>query len=150
LDHGCLLFTTRLNSIFHKKWPLPLFIVVYRCLLLLKDGFNLSQRVVKGEIRNKNFEFSDFLSNNVAESLVHRKNVGMTIYALKELGDKINLKAVLFDQVKNVMESGLDMMEVVIGVGKCSTSRDMDAMKRQRSKWFPLCLALLGTRIVGM
>jgi hypothetical protein len=130
--------------------------IVYRCLsLFLKDGFNLSQCVVKGEIRDKNFEFSDFLSNDVAESLVHRKNIGMTIYALKELGDKINLKAVLFDQVKNVVESGLDMMEVVICVGKCSTCRNMDAMDGQRSKRFPFWFGtavyhLLRASVVGM
>ena len=78
----------------------------------------------------------------------------MTIYALKELCDEINLKAVFFDQVKNVVESGLDMMEVVIGVGKCSTCRDMDAMDGQRSKrfpfWFGTTVYRIGASVVGM
>ena len=74
----------------------------------------------------------------------------MTPHVLKELSDESDIELALFNQVKHVVKIGLHVMEIVIGVRECSTSRDMDAMKRQRSKWLPLCLALLGTRIVGM
>jgi hypothetical protein len=74
----------------------------------------------------------------------------MTPYVLKELSDESDIEFALFNQVKHVVKIGLYMMEIIIGVRECSASRDMDTMKCQRSKWLPLCLDLLGTRVVGM
>jgi hypothetical protein len=79
----------------------------------------------------------------------------MTPHVLKELCDEIDVKFALLNQVKHVVEIRLYVMEIVIGVGKCPTCRDMDTMEGQGGKRFPFWLgttvySLLGTSIVGM
>ena len=84
----------------------------------------------------------------------------MAPHVFKELYEEMDVEITLLNQIENVVEIGLHVMDVVVGVGKCPARRDMNTVEGDLARCLTLrigskksarlLLLGIGTGAVGM